>query len=415
LEITDALWELVPVVVAAGEAHDQLSPAEVADRSPAGMALDAEARRRLRDLGEGFTQAMESAGGVDELDETAWDNVTVTQVMTDPFGTMSGLFDMHAYGARVAADPAFVQLGTELSNASGDERSYLITYLQAVMRSPRTPVLLRAFFAAAVGSVEPLVARYVTLLLFDANAGAYESLADPSLEERARNLSRGGPASWRQALVETLGVSVAADAVDWEGLGKRWEQRNVIVHRGGVGDARYSRLTGGQVGDVPASDPQDVRAAIDEIGGTRFGLAASVWDRITPGMGDLIAGATYLPFSASLKAGRWRQALGLARVDAAFAVDAEGAADAKVNKWLALDMGLGPEAIEDQVQKWDLTGLPDVYRMAQHLLLRHDDKGLALIHDLLANGSVSRSDLAGWPLFKRWRDEGRLSDLPPGG
>jgi hypothetical protein len=38
LEVTDGLWELVPIVVAAGQAHDQRSPAEVADNSPAGLA-----------------------------------------------------------------------------------------------------------------------------------------------------------------------------------------------------------------------------------------------------------------------------------------------------------------------------------------------------------------------------------------
>jgi hypothetical protein len=35
LEVTDALWDLVPMVVAAGEAHDQQLPAETADLSPA--------------------------------------------------------------------------------------------------------------------------------------------------------------------------------------------------------------------------------------------------------------------------------------------------------------------------------------------------------------------------------------------
>jgi hypothetical protein len=410
LEITDGLWELVPVVAAAGEARDQRSPSEVADESSAGRALDDETRCRLRDLVESFTQAMDSAGDIDELDESAWSSVTLTQVMSDPFGTLGSLFDMSAYGARVAADPAFAQLGNELFNGSADERSYLFAYLQATFWSPRTPILLRAFFVAAVGSVEPLVIRYVTLLLFDVNANTYNSLADPSLEEAARNLGRGGPASWRQALVETLGVAAATDAVDWESLANRWEQRNVIAHRGGVGDARYSRMTGGQVGDVPASDPQDVQAAIDEIGAIRFGLAASVWHHIMPDLKDVIGGATYLPFCASLQAGRWRQALGLARVEAAFAVDAEAVADAKVNRWLALDMGLGPEAIEAEVQSWDLTGLPDVYRVAQHLLLGRDDEGLALVRDLLANGTISGSNLAGWPLFKRWRDEGKISD-----
>jgi hypothetical protein len=320
----------------------------VADNTPAGLTLDERDRRRLRELADGFTQAMDAAAGAP--DESAWNSVTLTQVMTDPFGTLGDLFDMPAYGAQVASDPRFTQLAAGLSSTSADEQSYLVTYLQATVRSPRTLVLLRALFVAAVGSVEPLVTRYVTLLLFDAEPGTYGSLADPFLKRKARDLCAGGPTSWRKALAETLGVSTVAAAIDWQRLEHLWEQRNVIVHRGGVGDARYNRKTGGQVGDVPAADPADVQAAIDEIGAARFGLAAAVWHHITPDLGEIISSGTYLPFCASLEAGRWRQAAGLAQVEAALAADAEDAADAKVNRWLALDMGHGPEAIRLEVE-----------------------------------------------------------------
>ena len=410
LEITDGLWELVPVVVAAGKAHDQRSPAEVADNSPAGLALGDEERRRLRELADDFSQAMDTAAGIS--DESALDRVTVTQVMTDPFGTLGGLFDMPAYGARVVSDPRFTELVAGLSSDSANERSYLIAYMQASMRSPRTPVLLRALFVTAVGSVEPLISRYVTLLLFDAEPGVYTSLADSSLEKKARELRGGGPASWRTALTETLGIGTVADAVDWPRLEHLWEQRNVIVHRGGVGDARYARKTGGQVGDVPAADPAQVQAAIDEIGAARFGLAAAVWHHIMPDLGEVISGGTYLPFCASLEAGRWRQAAGIAQVEATFATDAEDAAGAKVNRWLALDKGHGPEAIKAEVEAWDLTGLSDVYRMAQHVLLHRDDDGLTLLRNLIADGTISGSQLESWPLLKRLRDEGKFSNLP---
>jgi hypothetical protein len=56
LEVTDGLWELVPVVVAAGNAHDKRSLAEVADNSPAGSALGNVERRRLRELAADFSQ-----------------------------------------------------------------------------------------------------------------------------------------------------------------------------------------------------------------------------------------------------------------------------------------------------------------------------------------------------------------------
>jgi hypothetical protein len=72
---------------------------------------------------------------------------------------------------------------------------------------------------------------------------------------------------------------------------------------------------------------------------------------------------------------------------------------------------LTPEAIKAEVKAWDLTGLPDVYRMAQHVLLRRDDDALALLRDLVADGTISRSQLEAWPLLKRLREERKFGNL----
>jgi hypothetical protein len=55
-------------------------------------------------------------------------------------------------------------------------------------------------------------------------------------------------------------------------------------------------------------------------------------------------------------------------------------------------MGHGSEAIKAEAEAWDLTGLPEVCRMAQRVLLRHDD-GLAFLCDLIADGTISSSEL----------------------
>jgi hypothetical protein len=46
LEVTDGLWELVPLVVASGEAIDDRPAGELADMSPAARGLDDETRAR---------------------------------------------------------------------------------------------------------------------------------------------------------------------------------------------------------------------------------------------------------------------------------------------------------------------------------------------------------------------------------
>jgi len=55
---------------------------------------------------------------------------------------------------------------------SPEEGSYFAAYVQAKDQLPRTPLLLRAVFAAAVGTVEPLVTRLVQLLLYEMAPGS---------------------------------------------------------------------------------------------------------------------------------------------------------------------------------------------------------------------------------------------------
>jgi hypothetical protein len=110
----------------------------------------------------------------------------------------------------------------------------------------------------------------------------------------------------------------------------------------------------------------------------------------------------------ALHAGRWRRAAGIGRVQELLAADPFDEASAKVSRWLAIDMGQGPGAIRGEVEVWDFTGLPDVFRLARHVLLREDEQALALISTLLADGTLTKGQLAAWPLFDRFGSEGRL-------
>jgi hypothetical protein len=100
-------------------------------------------------------------------------------------------------------------------------------------------------------------------------------------------------------------------------------------------DARHSTLTGAEPGTVLALSPQDVHGAIDLVGAARYALIAAVWAHLEPGAGRLIAEDARLPLWQSLWAGRWRQAEGLAKVQAAFAADAEAVAAGAVSRWQA--------------------------------------------------------------------------------
>lgn len=305
LEITDGLWELVPVVVASCEAIDARPAAELADMSPAARDLDDATRARVRGLADAYVAMLDTAFGEHPVDEAALTAISPEQMMANPFGVAGAMIDVKAYAEQaLPAVPALLSL-------SPQEMLYLRAYLRHAIPSPRTPLLLRALLETAVGTIEPLVTRLVRLLLFHRGPGQYRSLADPRLDKTVRDLCYGPPGKWRDTFAE-LGVDGAA-LVAWASLDRLWQDRNVIAHRGGVVDARHSASTGSQAGIVLAPDAEEIQAAIDQIGGARYAMVAVTWAHLTPALSGDIARGTTIPIYDSLHAKRWRQAQALAR------------------------------------------------------------------------------------------------------
>jgi hypothetical protein len=300
LEVTDALRDLVPVIVGAGGQHDRQPPADVADASPAARRLSSERRGQVRALADAVASAQKAVLDELDLDESALDGVSFREMAADPFGSLGPLLDVPRYIS--ASLSAVAQVG----DLSRDDMFYLRAYMKAVMMSDRTPVLLRALLVTAIGTVEPLVTRLVQLLLYYAEPRVYASLAAPELEDKARQLCFGGPGKWRTSLVDYLGVSTLAGIVSWDQLADLWEDRNVIIHRGSVTDTRHSDKTGSPTGTVITPDPVAVESAIDVIGATRFALAACVWSHLDPGAKNFVAVPARMPPHDLLQATRPR-------------------------------------------------------------------------------------------------------------
>jgi len=252
-----------------------------------------------------------------EIDEAAVNGLSEHDAMADPFGILSRLIDVP--GQTALALSAVEQA----SGLSGEEMLYLRAYMRASLKSARTPTLLRAVFVTCIGTVEPLVTRLVLLLLYYTSPEAYESLADPALERRARDLCFGAPGKWRESLVDNLGITTLAEAVDWERLAVLWEDRNVVVHRGSVSDSRHSSRTGSQAGSVISPDARAVRSVVDVIGAARFALVACAWAHLEPGTGGTTAEIAGPAIWESLRAGRWEQAERLAKVQEVLALSAK--------------------------------------------------------------------------------------------
>jgi hypothetical protein len=400
LEVTDGLWDLVPVVVAAGEQHDQRSPAEAADASPAGLRLTPDSRARVRTAYDLLLATQGEVQNGQQFDESVVSGLTLREVMADPFGLLARMMNIPEQAEVVAK-----AMGN-LATLTGDEVLYLHAYARASDQTGRTPMLLRALFITAVGTIEPLVTRLVTLLLYHAIPQRYASLADPELDKKARKLCHGNPETWRKVLGD-LGVPSMDTVIDWKRLSDLWEERNVVVHRGSVTDAPHHAKTGTEVGTVISPDAAVVQSVIDVVGGTRYALVACVWEHLAPGAGHLaeVAGGHQLE---SLRARRWEQAKVLGLLQEHLSAGLEDQATARVNRWLASEMGHGHEAIRSEVEAWDTSGLPPEYGLARLVLLREDEQALALLDSLLAAGKVTQADVDSWPLFDRLRDQGVL-------
>jgi hypothetical protein len=405
LEVTDALWELLPIVVAAGEQHDRLPPADMADQSAAARRLTVDQRGRVRMVADavlGMQEGASSAG--QEFNESVVSGLTMQQAVADPFGILNRLMDVPEQTALV------VSMLEQAASLSPDEIFYFRAYIRARQTAERTPMLLRVLFVIAVGTVEPLLTRLVILLLYYGSPQKYGSLAAAELEADARKLCFGGPEMWRQSLVAKLGITTLTTAVDWDRLVSLWEDRNVIVHRGSVTDSRHSAKTKTEAWRVLSPDVDMVRAAIDVMGGTRYALAACVWEHLEPGKGDVAAQMAGPLAWESLRAGRWEQAELLGRLGQALAAAPDDKATSQVHQWLAIDARRDPEAIRPEVEAWDVTDLPRIYTVARHVLLRQDEQARATLSELLDAGEIDQSDIDTWPLFDRLRGEERLPE-----
>lgn len=407
LELTDAFWDLVPLVAEAGRTMDRRTPVEVADASPAGRRLPEATRIRIREAADGLLEETDAAFRANSQSLSTAPTYTEAQILADPFGVVSSFVDFKGLGDQFI--PKYAAIVT-----SFDEVAYFQAYAQATSQTQRTPMLLRALFITVMGTVEPLLTRLLMHLLLHAEPTKYVSLADPALDKAARKLAFGSPLEWRDILVSRYSLFQLGSAIDWDALDRLWQDRHVITHRGNAVDARHNAKTGTPIGTIIDLSPEDLQAAVDLIGAIRYALVTAIWDRIDPGMGAVIAENTSHPILANLRAARWQQAIGLTRVQEAYATDSDTAAEAKVNRWLAEEHQLGHEAIRRQVEAWDTTGLGPLYLMAREVLLRHDDAALRLLQPFLADGSLSDAELADWPLFDRLREEGKLP-LPQAG
>ena len=133
-----------------------------------------------------------------------------------------------------------------------------------------------------------------------------------------------------------------------------------------------------------------------------------MWEHLVPGSGNDAAEMSGPLLWESLRVGRWEQAELLGKLQERLIADPEDKATARVNRWLATDMGRGPEAIRVEVEAWNVTSLPRESTLARLVLLREDEQAVALLRELLGTGDITQTAVDTWPLFDRLHGTGSL-------
>jgi hypothetical protein len=262
-------------VVAAGEQHDRMSPADVAGGTAAGRRLTEQARSRIREAARQWEEKSSAAFDRHARDESVVASLTRAEAMADPYRVMASLVDMPSVTAEVM--PALIAAAPVTSI---DEASYYGSYLRAVLRSRRTrcccapcswsqafpsthPTTLEArrgperpSFRAALApgqhrAVGPLRGRPTgPQLPLGQEAIVRRSRGDRPCAISARpSRPRSPPAGTQSRQTIRSKPASPAQLTDTEGRGRSrrvpgscWHDRHLMPPRSGTGSARHGTL-----------------------------------------------------------------------------------------------------------------------------------------------------------------------------
>ncbi len=292
------------------------------------------------------------------------------------------------------------------------ERGYVMEYLMAYTYSQQSHrnLVLRAQAMVATAQIQPYLARLMNVVLRSQESGV-ERRAPADVDRKVTRLLRSSPSIWRRAIVAPYGLRQLEQAVDWDELEREWALRNLLVHKGGVIDRAYQarHLNDQPIGAVIDLSREDIERLFDLAVSVRFAFGLACTERVDPGRGVAAASEHYVCYWPQFAAGHFRAALGIARAALAFATNPEEAAVARVNMWLARDRLGEQESVGSEVAAWDVADLPRHFHLARLVLLHDDDRAIALLKELVDEGTVTPDDARTLPLFARLREAGVIS------
>ena len=394
------LRDYVPIMMDANERFESEPAFAVADRSLAAKSLDEATRLRIRNIFDLQMKQMEKSIESLPLDKAISNGFDEMTVLADPFAALGQMFDLSTM-SRMALD--IIGNITELSY---EEQAYWWEYSRAHERLSHRQLLLRTQYVVASSLVQPALASLLLLVRRSEEDKSEAPVDRATLDQEIANLLGQGPAVWRERLVKRFKIASLDNAIDWVQLNHMWHRRNLLVHRGGLIDAKYKAAVPGAapVGGTLDLSVEDVLWAFDFVGGIRMGFLIAAADLVTPGIARRFAAAHGDIAVEDLDKERWWLAEGTARAALAYAATDRVRAFAQVNLWLARSGRLGAEVIRGEVETWATSELDPLFGLAKSVLLGDEAVALDQIGRLVATGELTRRSLEYWLNRPGFRD-----------
>jgi hypothetical protein len=403
-EPIDHLREYVPVVLARLKELDSRSPVEVADKHFAGKGPSEERRAAIRAMIDDaeilLEQDLERQDFPEELA-----TVDEATVLADLYGFLAEL------SARTNVSDHMLRGVMSVRNLSRLERLYFTEYSRARAALDHSYLVFRSLAVLATAQIQPYLGELLRLVISAEAHGKGRPLEREATTSQVQRLLMQGPNEWRDKVAGHFGTPELDTAIDWRALQDAWELRNLLLHRGGKVDEAYrDKLANSPLlGSLVEITEDQIEGLFDLAGTVRFAFAVATAEKLRAGRGREIAAEHYAWYWGQLERGHWRLARGIALAARAFLQDSDERFSAQCNAWIVEEREFGVDAVRDEVEAWDTTGLDPIFRLAKATLLHDDDVAMALISELLASGDLTWEDVESFPLFHRLREMGRLS------
>lgn len=253
-------------------------------------------------------------------------------------------------------------------------------------------------------------------------AGSVSALREELLEEQISALLRKGLSSWIGAF-KSLKVRIPTSAQDGPNsveLHEVFNRRHVIIHNGGRVSSSYisrmSQVAGqcdAELGALLQVSPDYLTQAADVLIEVAFGLATNcamtligkdrefIENRLVNLIYHLLVEKR--PDACRRVCTEYR--------DTRFK-DPESGPVVRVNGWLAMRELGQHDQVRQEVDEWDVSDLPEAYKLAKLILQEDWGAATALARRLLANGGLSPQAWNTWPLAAPLRDRGVGAIMP---